>query len=181
MTSFDVASLQATLVDSSRSKSADIVNASGAAAKWTVQKLQVAFPPKGFSEDQARISFCLRTTPEVCTILTDLDQWAVNWVHEHSLAAFNKSLTLEQVRDKLCPALKESDRYDALLRAKINPKYIRWWDTAGQRRKAPDEWRGVQCTAQIIVKSIWFMGGQFGLTLEIQDAQLDDAASSCPF
>jgi hypothetical protein len=181
MTSFDVASLQASVVDSGRSKSAPIVDGAGKPAKWRVGPLQVAFPPKGFSEDQARISFCLRSTPEICKLLKELDEWAVAWAHANSLAAFGKQLSLDQVTDKLSPALKASDKYDALARAKINPKYVRWWDANGKRREAPEDWRGVACTAEVLVKSLWFMGGQFGVTLEIQDAQLTEASTGCPF
>ena len=137
--------------------------------------------PKGFSEDQARISFCLRSTPEICKALKELDEWAVAWAHANSLAACGKQLSLDQVTDKLSPALKASDKYDALVRTKINPKYVRWWDANGKRREAPEDWRGVACTAEVLVKSLWFMGGQFGVTLEVQDAQLTEASTGCPF
>jgi hypothetical protein len=181
MTSLDTASLQAAIVDSGRNKSALVLDAAGAPAKWTVGPLQVAFPPKGFSEDQTRISFCLRSTPEVCKVLKALDVWAASWAHKNSTAAFGKQLSMEQVWDKLSPCFKESEKYEPLLRTKISVKYVRWWNASKQRREAPEDWRDVACTAQVMVKNVWFMGGLFGLTLEVQDAILDDAAGSCPF
>ena len=97
------------------------------------------------------------------------------------MACFGKALSLDQVRDKLVPCFKTADKYEPLLRTKISLKYVRWWDERKQRRDAPEEWRGITCEADVLVKSLWFMGGQFGVSLEIQDGMLQGASTACPF
>ena len=178
MASFDASSLKALPVDNGRSKGASVV---GGPAKWHPGALEVAFPPKGFNEDQSRISFCLRATPEAQQTLKDLDAWAIKWARDNSQLIWGKALSEEIVADKLVPTFKAHEKYDPLLRAKINPKYVRWWDSMKQRRDVPEDWRGCVCQPEVLVKGLWFMGGQFGVTLEIQDAILEDASSSCPF
>jgi hypothetical protein len=181
MASFDVSSLTAILVDSGRSKGGSIA---GGPAKWLPGPLQVAFPPKGFSEDQARISFCLRSTPEVQATLRELDEWAIAWGHANAQALWGKALSVDQIADRLVRSCKTHEKYDPLLKTKINPKYIRWWGDQNQRRDAPEDWRGVICEPQVLIKGIWLMGPQFGVSLEIQDAKLQhdcECCRACPF
>ena len=178
MAPFDVSSLTATLVDSGRSKGGAIA---GGPAKWLPGPLQVAFPPKGFSEDQARISFCLRSTPEVQATLRELDVWAIEWAHANTQALWGKALSVDQIADRLVPSCKTHEKYDPLLKTKINPKYTRWWNSQNQRRDAPEDWRGVICEPVVQVKGILLMGPQFGVSLKIQDAKLQDGSSACPF
>ena len=123
MASFDVSSLTAILVDSGRSKGGAIA---GGSAKWHPGALQVAFPPKGFSDDQARVSFCLRSTPEVQATLRELDEWAISWAITNTQALWGKALSTEQIADRLAPCFKAHEKYDPLLKTKINPKYVRW-------------------------------------------------------
>ena len=178
MASFDVSGLTALLVDSGRSKGGSIA---GGPAKWHPGALQVAFPPKGFSDDQARISFCLRAPSEVQQTLQELDQWAIAWALTHTQTLWGKALSADQIVDRLVPCFKAHEKRDPLLKTKINPKYVRWWNSAKQRRDAPDDWRGVICEPEVLIKGIWLMGPQFGVSLEIQDAKLQDGSSACPF
>jgi hypothetical protein len=59
---------------------------------------------------------------------------------------------------------------------------VRIWTKDGQRREEPSAW--TQCSARplIAVRSLWFMGTSYGVTLECPDVVLDEKrAPACPF
>ena len=49
-------------------------------------------------------------------------------------------------------------------------------------REAPETWTGASVNARILIKSLYLMGGNIGVTFEVSDVEIVDLpTSSCPF
>ena len=148
--------------------------------------LTVAYEPGTFSgEDVARVNICFRPPDDVQDTLVQLDEWIVAQATKSSERLFGKALTEEQVRARYAPTLKQSDKgYPPVMRCKMNQSgkgQVKIWQDK-KPREAPETWSGASVNARILVKSLYLMGGNIGVTFEVSDLEiLDLPTSSCPF
>ena len=169
-------------------KTASVIR-DGRPAFWTLPSAATPlFAPsayKGVTGDSSgRLSLCLNAGPDVMSQAESLDQWAISYCTLHSDRLFGKALTQDQVADRYNSIVKRSDKYPPFLKLKIStergaPTY---WDANKQSRPAPENWPACQmlCRAKLI--GFWFMGNSFGLSVQLQDAQiLEESSVECPF
>ena len=82
------------------------------------------------------------------------------------------------------PLLLLKDDYPALVRCKINvrgTKACRFWTPACERREMPDDLRECRLVPRVQFKSLWIMGSDVGLSVEVLDLMVDQAPDACPF
>ena len=169
------------------SKSASVCFINGNPAIVNFPAMQVAFEPAHFSDPEAsRVNIVWRPTQEVEEMLKNLDTWVLTQAKEHSVQWFGKQRSEESIHESYVPVLKSSDRYASTFKAKMNiepPNQVRVWGDDKQLVEPPTTWLNCITAPRIEVKSVWFMGTQFGLVLECTDLRMcrEEATFSCPF
>ena len=134
--------------------------------------------------DRQNLEYSLDTTTAAAVAL--LDEWVVQTVVQRSEQLFGKPLTQEQVMDKMKCSVTQAKKGDfkPTLRSKINlagTKIVRVWTLDGNPRGMPEDLRTCQITANLHIRSLWFMGPSFGITFETSDLQVCEEAAMCPF
>ena len=92
------------------------------------------------------------------------------------------SLQRQTVTYTPCLSLKED--YPALLRTKINvggSKTCRFWNMFGKRIEAPENMKECMLVPRVVVRSLWVMGSECGLIIEVTDMMYDEKEEECPF
>jgi len=168
-------------------KNAVITHRDGRPAIWTLSSIvKPLFQPSSFnSADNGRKSLCLSVPAEVMAEAMSLDEWAVSYAKHHSERLFGKALTLEQVKERYMGVVKTHDKYPAYLKVKIavdlrnQPLY---WTPEKTKRGPPEDWVESELMRQFKIAGFWFMASSFGLSVQLANAQVTDAAPQvCPF
>jgi len=168
-------------------KNALISQQDGQPAYWTLtSSVKPLFQPSSFnSTDNGRKSLCLSVPPDVMEEAVSLDSWAVSFAQHHSDRLFGKPLTLEQVKERYMGVVKTHDKYPAYVKVKIavdlrnQPLY---WTPEKTKRGPPDDWVASELMCQFKISGFWFMSSSFGLSVQLSNAQVTDAAPKvCPF
>ena len=144
------------------------------------------FQPSSFNSDNlGRKSLCLSAPPEVMAEAASLDEWAVGYAKHHSERLFGKALTIDQVKERYMGVVKTHDKYPAYLKVKIavdlrnQPLY---WTPEKTKRGPPEDWVESELMCQFKITGFWFMAASFGLSVQLANAQVTDAAPQvCPF
>ena len=63
----------------------------------------------------------------------------------------------------------------------LGTKEVRFWDEHGNAIEQPEDWRAVECSVRLHIRSLWIMGSTFGWTIECSDLQLNPPVYACPF
>ena len=148
--------------------------------------LSTPFGATSFGEEQTeRKTVDFRLTGASLAYFHALDEWAVNYVAEHSERLFQKKYTLAQVRDNYKPCVRQQGSYPASLRCKVNVAgsgAVRCWDVLSQRMPLMDEWRNYELVPRVHVSHMWQMGGRdFGLVINVLDVMCLARSLECPF
>ena len=188
MTSFDTDAL--TLGDvvttGKGAKQANICGLKGEAVAATLDVMQVAFAPSAYNDPEAtRVSIVFRPSEAVLEQLGKVDDWIVTSVAENATKFFGKPKGFDAVKEMYQPIVRPSEKYGPSIKAKLNisgPGEIRCWDEHRSMRDQPQEWKGASVKPRLWLRSLYFMGGSFGATLECTDVQiLSEASAECPF
>ena len=134
--------------------------------------------------DATRINVVLRPTPEQEQELKELDDWILAYIAENSERLLGKTHTTSQLTERYQTILKTSDKYPTTIRAKMNTQGFsatKFWNVEGKTCPAPSIWSGCAVWPRIRVKGLRFMSRQFGVLLELTDARVEQAETSCPF
>jgi len=157
------------------------------AVVWQPEEVMtVAYEPGVFSgEDVSRVNLCLRPPQDVQDQLVELDEWVVRAVAASSERLFGRPQTEDQVRARYAGSLKVSDKgYPPVLKTKMNKDgkgAVRIW-AEKKARTAPEVWSGCTVSVRLVLKSLYFMGANFGLTFEATDISIEgEPVSECPF
>ena len=148
--------------------------------------MTVAYEPGVFSgEDVSRVNLCLRPTQDAQDLLVELDEWVVRAVAASSERLFGRPHTEDQVRARFAGSLKVSDKgYPPVLKVKMNKDgkgAVRIWSEK-KARTAPEVWSGCTVGVRLVLKSVYFMGANFGVTFEVTDVSIQaEPVSECPF
>jgi len=149
------------------------------------ENMYVVLEPGAYNDHNAtKVNLMLRLTEAQENSLMDLDNWCLDYAVKNSERLFGKTLPVEQVRARYVPRVKTSEMYQSTIRVKMNLTglgAVRFWTPNGQRATAPEKWRGSTVNACVRLKSLWFMPSQFGIVLELTDAQVTEAPELCPF
>jgi len=175
------------LVVSGKGAKQAAITAYGAPALWVPEGFRgVAFEPKGFlgMDEATRVNLVLRAG-DLEAQLRALDDWAVGAVAAASEEILGKAMTKDQAADRYIPLLKESEKYPATFRLKMNTagrSATRLWTSEGVRRDAPERWTECAARPLINIRGVWVMGRDFGLLTETSDVQIQELApTTCPF
>ena len=163
-----------------------LANRDGSPVVWQPAAMQCLWQPSAYNDETAtRLNLSLSPGPEAVASLEALDAWLVNALALSSSKCLGTQMSTEEVRSRYQSALKcheaSGTRY---LRVKVNTTgkaAVRCWDTMRQPRPLPESWTSCSVTPRIVVKGIWLMGKDFGLTLDLRDAMLDEQPTECPF
>ena len=82
------------------------------------------------------------------------------------------------------PLLLTKDDYPPLIRCKINvrgTKACRCWTPTYERCEIPDDLRECRLVPRVQFKSLWVMGSDVGLSVEVLDLMVDQVPEECPF
>lgn len=154
---------------------------------WTFADATPLFTPSNFNQEGRRMGLCISVPPEVVQQARDFDAWACAYAAHHSERLFQKTLTLEQVTEKYCPLVKHADsRYPPNLRIKMQEgstrSAVQYWTKNGEVRGPPSDWLRCKLQCRVLIKSFWIMSSQqWGVSVELVDALVDDKQASFPF
>ena len=157
-----------------------LVTAKGAkTCLLTADSKPVVFQPKArvtcpfgissWEEDTPRKNLEIRCTPELESFFGSFDEWAISYIAQNSGRLLKKELSEQTIRENYKPALNKRADYPALLRMKVNTsgtKEVRFWDEQGNATEQPEDWRAVECSVNLHIRSLWIMGSTFGWTIE---------------
>ena len=148
----------------------------------------VAFEPSAYGDSEktaARVNLVLRPCEQDVEWLSELDEWVISTVAKDATKYFGKQRSAEQIRESYTPSIRDSEKYSATFKGKINLEgsgRVKIWDDEGQPRDAPEVWKEAMIRARIKVKGLWFMGANsFGITFETTDVKvLEEPTLECP-
>ena len=175
------------VVSAKGAKIAPVTTTNGALVYWRpTEPLSVVFPPGNYQDDgsKTRMNLTLKPNTEQIYQLTELDEKILQLCVANAERLFQKSITEAQIRERYQGALRQSEKYPANVRVKMNtegPGAVRYWNRDGSAAKSPENWVNASVRPAIRVKSLWFMAGSFGVLLELTDAQVTPEEQTCPF
>ena len=145
-----------------------LVTAKGAkTCLLTADKKPVVFQPKSrvtcpfgiksWEEDTTRKNLEIRCTEELETFFGSFDEWAIAYIAQNSARLLKKELSEQSVRENYKSTLNRRADYPALLRTKVNTqgtREVRFWDERGRSAEQPDDWKAVECSVKLNIRSL---------------------------
>ena len=58
---------------------------------------------------------------------------------------------------------------------------VKCWDERCKPRALPDDWTTCEVRPCLRIKGLWVMSKDFGLLIEMADAQVAETVTACPF
>ena len=138
--------------------------------------------------ENVRLNLDLSLTDELVDFFNKLDAQIIALLASKSTTYFRKNLTKEEIvaiyKPSATPHEKEGMKYPHTLRTKITtvgPKAVKCWTEDKVERALPADWRSCEIRPQLVVRSIWFMSNQVGVTYETTNALIREEVAECPF
>ena len=143
------------------------------------QPLQAPFGASAYNDPAAtRKTICFRCHEELEASLSNVDAYMSDYIAKHSNRLFKgKQMTYK-------PLLQLKEDYPALLRAKINmsgSKACKFWTPQFGRCDAPPDLDKCGLVPRVCFRSLWIMGSDCGVTVDVTDLMCDTADEACPF
>jgi hypothetical protein len=161
------------------------LTSNGTALKWTPGSLQVLFQPKAFNDPNAsRVSVCFSSNDEIEEYIKTLEAWILKEVASNPHQYLGQACSDSKVREMFTSALKTSDKGYTHLRCKMNiagKNAVRCWDENKKPRPPPEDWTLCDVQPCLQIKGLWVMSKDFGLLIEMSDAQVGESSLMCPF
>ena len=156
-----------------------------------ILQLDVVFPPGNFERDPtaARQNITARVTPAIDTFFTDLDNWAIPYIAEHSERLLGKQMTKDEVRFGYTSCIKRPDGKEPMLKLKINMPTskapCRCWSQEGAEVPFIEDWAGISVKGKVMLSNLWVMGtgpkAEFGIVCVLTDAMQLSQPFEFPF
>jgi hypothetical protein len=141
-----------------------------------------------FQPDPAatRLSIDLVVTPDMEAVLREIDEWAIAALQEKASLFFKKETDVRNCfKSCISEHAKDGKVYPSTLRCKLNtcgPNALRHWTADKLPREAPESYKNCSLTCAVVVRSIWFMASQCGVTIDVTDCLVEeDYGPECPF
>ena len=154
---------------------------------WMPDAQRIAFEPSSFgAENTSRVNLVMNASIKALEQLTALDERILQLAVEESVKIFGRPPPYEEARSRYVTCLKQSAKgYEPTWKTKLNisgKDPVGVWDTDRKRRNPPASWAKATVWPQVTLKSLWFMGNQFGCLFETNNLLVEDAApQGCPF
>ena len=141
--------------------------------------LHAPFGASAYNDPHAtRKNICFRCHEELEASLSNVDAYMSDYIAKHSNRLFKgKPMTYK-------PLLQIKEDYPALLRAKINmsgSRACKFWTPQFARCDAPPDLRECGLVPQACFRSLWVMGSECGVTVDVTDLMCDTSDGACPF
>ncbi len=168
-------------------KSAALVCGEGPVVFTASKACEAPFGVNNFDGDTTAVrqNLKLRATKDLVEYFADFDAWAVGYLAANSERLFKKQLTEAQIKETYHSPVKPSEKYDPLLRTKINTSgnyATRFWDTESKAIAYPASLKGVQLIPRLHVSHLWIMGSSCGFAINCTDLRLEEVpVVECPF
>ena len=147
--------------------------------------IRAPFTPSVFDgSESARVNFDLRLDGAAQDWLSQLDAWAVQYIHKNSERLLKKQLSVEQVKEFYKPTVTLRGSYPATTRTKLNlegRRVCRYWSPDNKPREAPSDWTNCEYVAQVCISHLWVMNRDFGFVLQLTDLMVIEPRIDCPF
>ncbi len=168
-------------------KSAMLTCKDGPVVFMASKACEAPFGATNFDRDvtAVRQNLELRVTKELEAYFDEFDAWAVEYLSANSERLFKKQLTVAQIKEQYHSPVRHSEKYDPLLRTKINTsggRATRFWDTEGKVLAYPENLKGARLIPRLHVSHLWIMGTSCGFAVNVTDVRLEEVPIvECPF
>jgi hypothetical protein len=175
------------LVTSKGAKQIPVTNQNGQPLIFMPNEaLTVCYQPSAFNDpDATRVNLCLGMTPSLAEQLKSLDVLLINAIAAESKKYFGgQSLSIEEVKNRMQPSLKLSDKGYDHWRCKMNiagRSKVQCYGTDRLVRALPENWLAVSVRPRVQIKSVWIMSKEIGVIYEVVACQIDESVQECPF
>ena len=135
-------------------------------------------------ETTSRKTIEFNLTPELEEQFQQFDEWAINYLSDHSERVFKKKLTPDQVREGYRSPVTKKGSYRGHLRCKINSSgaaMVRCWSTEDKRREMPADLRNHEMVPRINISHLWMMSREYGWVFQVNDLMVCEGEELCPF
>ncbi len=150
-----------------------------------VGPLQVLFEPSAFGDPSAsRVNLCLSSNELVEETLQELDLRIIELLSGDSAKYFGTQISEAQIVERMQTSIRVNDKGYKSCRFKMNitgRNRVQIYNLDREVTEAPESWVGANCTAKVLVKSIWLMAKEWGVLYEATCVQLDVQPPECPF
>ena len=141
--------------------------------------LHAPFGASAYNDPGAtRKTICFRVHEELEASLSNVDAYMSDYIAKHANRLFkNKQMTYK-------PLLQLKEDYPALFRAKINiggSKACKFWTPQHGRCDPPQNLRDCGLVPVVCFRSLWIMGSECGITVDVTDLMCDTSLEECPF
>jgi hypothetical protein len=176
-----------TISASKGAKTAVLMCQAGKVEFLATKACEAPFGANTFDRDvtAVRQNIELQMTKELEAYFTKFDAWAVEYLAANSERIFKKQLTLAQIKEQYHSPVKPSEKYDPLLRTKVNlsgDRAVRIWDPYGHVVPCPESLKGAKLVPKLHVSHLWIMGSSCGFTVNLTDMRLEEVPIvECPF
>ena len=141
--------------------------------------LTAPFCSSAFNDPEAqRHNICFRCTPELESRVSSIDKFMAEYIKSNATRLFKgKPMSYK-------PLLSIKEDYPALIRCKMNisgHRACKCWTPSFARRGLPEDLRDCNVVPRVLFKSLWIMGSECGLTVEVMDLWCDEIDEECPF
>ena len=130
------------------------------------------------NEETNRKTLELRCTPELQTFIERIDAWALIYLADNTERLFKGKVP--EYRD----CLQKKGDYTPTVRCKLNvsgQKACRFWTEKYEKMEMPVDLRECGLVPRVQVKSMYVMGKEVGLVLEVSDILCIQPTEICPF
>jgi hypothetical protein len=149
------------------------------------EALSPCYNPSAFNDpDATRVNICLGMTECLAEQLKTLDASLIKAIAADSKKYFGQTLTAEEVKNRMQPSVKVSDKGYDHWRLKLNlsgRSKVMCYGMDKNVRALPENWLVVSVRPRVQIKSIWIMSKEIGVIYEVVACQIDESVQECPF
>ena len=143
------------------------------------EPLTTPFGASSFNNEETnRKTLDFRCTPELQEFLGRLDEWARLYLADNSERLFKGKVP------EYRPCLQKKGDYTPTVRCKLNvagQKACRFWSERYEKIEMPGDLRECGLVPRVQAKSLYVMGREVGLVLEVTDLLCVLPTETCPF
>jgi hypothetical protein len=176
------------IVTSSRgAKSIPILTLDNQPFIWMPSEMQhVCYEPSAYNDEAAnRVNVCFAVTDMLETQLTKYDDVIRKALTKDSLKYFGQVLTETQIKERVQPSIKTSEKGFSNFRVKMNKSgrgRCQVYDMNREPRGLPESFLNSCIKPRLQLKGLWMMGRDMGPLWELVAIQVDEKDSNvCPF
>ena len=146
------------------------------------------FRSNSFNEgtDASRVTCSISAEGDLAEWAQLADKQIIDVVAANSALYMGKEMSEDALTAAYCPLYRTHEKYAASIKVKVNragARATRFWTQEGARTTEPEDWTCTTFAPRLWLKSVWITPGarQWGVSVELTDAQVTEASQECPF